>query len=260
MKRAIAVILTAIILVCLPATVCLAAEEDTLYVEDVVLINDTQLIIKFNQPIAINLNGDNRGPWIALRIVDNEDNYLYSDDNSFVLQWTCDTRFADENHDIILLTYDMGEEGNMLDFVNFTGYFEQFKTDDRHNRLCIEEVPFDQTVASNDGLLDNVTTTDGKILMTATKPGGWDGSYFDIRVDYDYEIDLSNTQDLKESTTQIEYGTVLSLGDLEPLPEIEVKSETPVGLICAIIGGGVIAIGAALGIIIGIKKKGGKAE
>ena len=260
-KRIITTILSMII--CLSALLiaaptALAAKNDLLLVEDVVLVDDAHLIVKFNKPVAFNIKGDNRGPWIALRIVDDANNYLVADNGSMVLQWTCLTEFTDDKHDTLVMTYDL-DGSTMKDFVNFGGLWREHYKEGRHARLCIEEVPYNQAEPAYDGFIDNITTLDGKTRMWANKPGGWDGSYFDIRTDYNYKIDLSNKQALRK-IDDFDYGTVLAAGTLtaeESKTETETKvvTETVVknnplhtGII---IGVGAVA-GAALAVVLGL--------
>jgi len=255
-KRIITTILSMIIclsalLIAAPAAV--AEENELLLVEDVVLVDDAHLIIKFNQPVAINMNGDNRGPWIALRIVDDANNYQIADDGSMVLQWNCLTEFTDDNHDTIVMTYDL-DGSDMRDFATFGGMWAQYYKEGRHARLCIEEVPYNQAEPAADGFIDNITTLDGKTRMWANKPGGWDGSYFDIRMDYSYDIDLSNTQGLVK-IDDFDYGTVLSVGKLSAEKDAEVETITKTVVknnplhTGIIIGVGVLA-GAALAVVL----------
>lgn len=231
-----------------------AEDANLLLVDDVVLVDDAHLVVKFNQPVAFNVKGDNRGPWIALRVVDDFNNYQVADNGSMVLQWTCLTEFTDDNHDTLVMTYDL-DGSTMKDFMNFTGLWAEYYKPGRHARLCIEEVPYDESAPCADGFIDNITTLDGETRMWANKPGGWDGSYFDIRKDYDYDIDLSNPKSLKE-IDNIDYGTVLAAGNgsktieetKEVITETIVKND-PVKVACILGGGG---LAAALLVILGV--------
>lgn len=102
-------------------------------------------------------------------------------DGDVPMQFAGGIAFADSTHDTFVFTYKNGGK-NITSLLNFGGPLEKYKDDERHSvKLCFEEVPFTEGVA--DVHLDNITTTDGKTLLTATKPVYWEGCYFALEKD-----------------------------------------------------------------------------
>lgn len=239
-----------------------AAEEETklLTVEDCVQISDTQIIVKFSEPIAVNLLDSNRGPWIALRIVDTGNNLQY--DGAAPLQYQGATSFVGEEHDTMLFELGRGLTYTANDIINFQGDFAKYYRDGLEVDLCIEEVPYDQTKACHDGYIDNVTTLDGETRLWANAPYGWDGMYCSIRVDYSYELDTSSTESLSV-IDDFDYGTILSVEEREiPEPVVEtkvIKQNNPVYMIVWLVAGFVVAFILCLVTMAIVRKAGKKA-
>ena len=98
-----------------------------LTVTECIQISDTELIIKFSEPVAVNLHDTNRGPWIALRIVDG--GHVLQYDGANPLQYQGECSFVGSSHDIILFKY--GSEGVLTstDVINFqNGIDKYYKT------------------------------------------------------------------------------------------------------------------------------------
>ncbi len=182
--------------------------SDLLTVTEVIQISDTQLIIRFSKPIAFNLLGSNRGPYIALRVVD-ANNILQYSDNSQPLQFQGKICFTDSEHDTILFAYDDGVN-NITSLQRFEGDLVNYAGKGYTLKLAIEEVPFDQTNPSRDGLIDNITTVDGTQKLTANLVGGWDGQYSSIAKDFSIKTDKVSYEDVGIPDS-FDYGTVLSI-------------------------------------------------
>ncbi len=230
-KRIIAAFIAALLL-CINVF-CAADLQSQLSVTRCVQISDSQLLIEFSQPVAINLNGTNRGPWIALRVVDRENTLQYVDGQP--LQYQGDCRFVGSTHDVIIFEYD-----NATDIINFKGDYEKFYAEDLKVKMCIEEVPFNSE-EFDDELLDNVTTADGSIrLGGANGQPGWDGVYTEIEKDFDHKIDSTSLEPLT-GIDNFEYGKVLAVGDAVP-PQSE-QNKTSIWVYAGV---GVILIGICL--------------
>ena len=210
MKARIYAFFTAIILCTVMMTTLSSVSKtpDLLTVTEVTQISDTQLIIRFSKPVAFNLLGSNRGPYIALRVVDTNNRLQYSD-TSQPLQFQGKICFTDSAHDTVLFVYDDGVN-NITSLQQFEGDLAKYAEKGYTLKLAIEEVPFDQTNPSRDGLIDNITTADGTRKLTANLVGGWDGQYSSITRDFSIITDKTAYEDIS-IPDHFNYGTVLSI-------------------------------------------------
>lgn len=256
----LAIVMTLLALCIAAPGVAAEDEQKFLTVEDCVQISDTQIIVKFSEPIAVNLHDSNRGPWVALRIVNTQNILQY--DETMALQYQGNCSFVGEEHDTMLFEYGSEKTVTISDIVNFRGDYAQYYKEGLNVDLCIEEVPYDQTKAAHDGFLDNITTLDGETRLWGNAPYGWDGVYMPIRVDYDYEIDLSNIEPLS-IIDDFDYGTILSIEERE-IPEPIVKTEVvkqndPVYMIIWLAASVVLAVILFFVIMTIVRKAGKKA-
>lgn len=104
-----ALLLVVLILACLPVS---AQEERVLTLKRAVQVNDTQIVLEFSEPIAINLHQSNRGPYCPVRLVNssggttrfnNEKHLLHPQYNTH-LQWIGSLQFLDSKHDRLIWT------------------------------------------------------------------------------------------------------------------------------------------------------------
>ena len=145
MRIAISVFLSVMIL-CTAVMTGVSAADNTpalLTVTDVLMINDSQLIIRFSEPAAFNLLGKNRGPYIALRVVDANNRLQYAG-GTVPLQYRGRLCFTDSAHDTVLFTYDDGVN-DIVSLLRFEGDLAPFAGRGYELKLAIEEVPFDQS-------------------------------------------------------------------------------------------------------------------
>jgi hypothetical protein len=109
-KRIAAVLMMACVLALFPLVKPVAA-ADTLTLNRAVAINDNQIVLEFSEPIAVNLNGSNRGPWCALRLVGENDTLAWSggaENAGTALQFPGTMMFLDSKHDRIIWSMTPG--------------------------------------------------------------------------------------------------------------------------------------------------------
>lgn len=228
MRIAISVFLSVMIL-CTAVMTGVSAADNTpalLTVTDVLMINDSQLIIRFSEPAAFNLLGKNRGPYIALRVVD-ADNRLQYAGGTVPLQYRGRLCFTDSAHDTVLFTYDDGVN-DIVSLLRFEGDLAPFAGRGYELKLAIEEVPFDQSSPSRDGLIDNITTADGKTKLSANLVGNWDGQYCEIKEDRSISVDSGSFEDITDPDG-FDYGKVLSVKSGNGSGSASVTAVTPDG-------------------------------
>lgn len=211
-------------------------------------INDYQVVLEFSEPIAINVKEQNSGPYVAIRMVINEKNQYGTSKEGKVLQWKGTIEYADANHDKLVWTIADNRLGvtTVNDIMNYRGQLSAYT--DYKVKFCIEEVPYDTTVPAATGLLDNVTTADGEVHLSANRPIGYDGAYCPIEINYNYPLDLSQTQSLVDRVVDAQMS--INAGSLET-PVEEVIVDTTPEIIPSVLIIGVGAVAAAVMVIIG---------
>lgn len=221
-----------------------------------VQINDYQIVMEFSEPIAINLKQQNSGPYCAIRLVINEKNQFGTSKEGLVLQWKGAIEFADDKHDKLLWTIADSQLGvvSIPDITNYRGALAEYS--EYEAKLCIEEIPYDTTVPAATGLLDNVTTADGEVHLSANRPTGYDGAYCPIEINYNYPIDLSKTESLVDSDVNAQIGVSTEPISKQEAADAEPKAEYDPLIVAAIFGGsGLVAIAL---IVIGVVVRKGR--
>ena len=273
-KRLAALLLGLILLaVMLPATSALASDQ--VYLERAICINDTQIVLEFSEPIAINLKKQNAGPWICIRV-------LYPDNNTVTggpredncLQASGVWEFVDDKQDRILWTMDIGciyESNETVEsIVNFKN--DMWRYGLYQAKMYIEEIPFDMENTTGD-INDNITSLDGlRHLHTNVKyfEPSWSATVCDIEFDYDYVL-YREEETVPEPFGGITLGKEVvnpikeeepkeesepeSKPESEPEKQKEEKSDNKGLIIGCSAGGALVVIGAVVGIIAAAKKK-----
>ena len=139
-----------------------AASDELLYVEKAVQISDTQLLVFFSEPIAFNLNGNSKGPWTAIRVVGKRDAIIKTSEGKY-LQWQCTTQFANEEHDVLLLTYGYDKE-NITTILNWEGMHAGYAAGNKIKLL--KEV----------GVLGIIRVDEGREILDLPAIGGEEGN------------------------------------------------------------------------------------
>ena len=258
MKKFIIMLMLIVLIVSLPVS----AAERKLTIERAVQINDTQIVIEFSEPIAININQTNNGPYVALRIGDNGyPAYVEEHDNH--LQWHGTIEFVDKNRDRILWTLVGKSFGvkDINDIRNRTGLLADYK--DKFMWLTVEEIPYNVDLAYTDNAICNITTLDGEVYLTPTFPNGWESCNLEVERDYGYDIDYDEVfyVDVKD----FEQSVLLGGADVEqpteneepdPMRTVTVIKNDPI-MIAVRLGIGVLLCGGLLvvGVIIRRKRK-----
>lgn len=264
-KISIALLATLMLLMLIPVS----AAERTLTLDRVVQINNNQLVLEFSEPIAVNLKGENYGPWCAIRLNDGSGQPVRINDDTSVyygeyLQWAGSIQFTDSRHDRLHWTLsDLGHIGvnSITDISSFSGALADFS----HLQVAfaLEEVPYDAEAVYVDNAVCNITTADGEVYLRPTLPNGWEKCNLPITVNYGYRVDLSALESVEIAKTYdydlVVNGSALDIEENvdEQSPEVQlVRSLRNDPLILAAIIGGSVVLSTLL-IVIGviIKKK-----
>jgi hypothetical protein len=220
-------------------------------------INDYQVVLEFSEPIAINLKQQNSGPYCAVRLVTNEKNELGKSKEGTILQWKGTIEYADSERDRLVWTLADNRLGvtTVSDIVNHRGNLASYT--DYKVKFCVEEIPFDSTVPAATGLLDNVTTADGEVHLSANRPIGYDGAYCPIEVDFNYPLDPTKTQSLINRTVNATM-SINTKVENAPVDEVIIDASPEPLMAALIIGGGVVlaAIMIVIGAVIAKKRRG----
>lgn len=255
-----ALLLVVLVLACLPVS---AQQERVLTLKRAVQVNDTQIVLEFSEPIAINLHQHNRGPFCPIRLISssggttrfNSEKHLQHPNYNTILQWNGSLRFLDNKHDRLIWTLTGSTLGveSVSDITEYAGDLAEYK--DRRAAFVIEEVPFNEKSVTADMRIDNITTADGEVYLRPTYPSGWERVVVAIEQDFSYKVDPA----LFESTeNEIKFeGGLIDKGEyVEPEPEagpavtvVEVMQNDPI-IIGAILGG--CALFGALMIVIAV--------
>lgn len=248
MKR----ILSFLLVLCLMGGLCtaMAQKDRILTLERAVQIDDYHIVLEFSEPIAINLKGSNRGPHCSIRVVGSNYTLKWTGQTNYstALQFNGALEYVDDKHDRLLFSLTSRTFGiaKISEITGFEGKLEPYS--EYKTAMCLEEVPFETDTLINNGHLDNITTADGSVYLWSNRPGGWDGCYADIEIDYSYKIDLTKTESIE---TVIEHDQpVFALGqEAEPEPEPEPEPIPVQVQNNPLIFAAFVAVGAVVGVV-----------
>ena len=178
------------LLITLPVS---AKEERVLTLDRAIQINDTQVVLEFSEPIAVNFHNNNTSPWICIRL----GHSCYAsvcEECGGHLQWWGGYEYVDGDRDRLLFTMlpNMGID-NINDIRNRAGKLAHH--DDLNLWFCIEESPYNADIAYVDNAICNITTLDGEVYLTPTFPEGYEKCNVALDVDFNYEIDFGKVMD-----------------------------------------------------------------
>lgn len=217
-----------------------------------VWINDYQIVLEFSEPIAVNKERQNNGPYAAIRLVTGAKNQVAKTDDGKYLQWKGSLEYADATHDKLLWTLADNRLG-VTDVGDILSYRGQLAPYSRYAaRFCLEEIPYDSSVPAATGLLDNVTTADGEVHLSANRPVGYDGAYCPIEKDYAYPLDPAQTESL--ISRRVEASFSLGQGKEEETPAVTEQPASPL-VSALIVGSGCLLAAALVGIGLAARKK-----
>lgn len=194
LKKIIALFLLAALLL---AGFPVSAAERKLTLNRAVQINETQIVLEFSEPIALNLNAK-YGPFFALRLVDAGQPTTITNVNSVhfgqYLQWPGTVEYIDSKHDRLIWTMNgpVVGVGTISGVINHEGELSQYAH--LPATFTLEEVPVSTEEMFVDNKICNVTTRDGQVYLTPTLPTGWEKCNVLIEKDFEYEVDLSHTE------------------------------------------------------------------
>ena len=121
LKRLISCILVVCILASMLVTTAVAGPSDPLTLTDTVILNDTQVLLVFSEPVN---DPATWGTFNAIRLVDNDDNLMWTGaaNTSTPLQFngTVTYQFADINKNMVVWTKTDGA-ATIYDMLNKTG-------------------------------------------------------------------------------------------------------------------------------------------
>lgn len=265
-------LLAALLLAGLPVS----AAERKLTLDRAVQINETQIVLEFSEPIALNLNAK-YGPYFALRLVDAGQPTTITNIKSVYygeyLQWPGTVKYVDNKHDRLIWTMNgpaIGV-GTISGVVNHIGELAEYAH--LPATFTLEEVPVSTEEMFVDNKICNVTTRDGQVYLTPTLPTGWEKCNVLIEKDFEYEVDLSHTESTFEymsyqgqdlvmngSLMEVEKPTTDSEEVLQEVQKeiqtIRVSKNDPMW-IAGILGGGtlVLVVLVVIGLVVRKKRK-----
>ncbi len=255
-KIIVALLLMLTMLACLPVS---AAEERKLTLDRVVQINDMQLILEFSEPVAINYHDVNRGPYCAVRIRKANQGVTRVQSGQYqnqYLQWDGSLQYVDDKHDRLVWTMTTGkiDANSITDIRNYNGILQDYK--EQLVSFTIEEVPYDQSGGYTNNAIDNVTTEDGEVYLTPTRPAGYEAVNMPIEVNFNYKVDLSNVESVTRPETYdhalLEQGAGTAVEETPAVAQV-VKNDPLI--LAAILGGGALVCAALIVIAVVIAKK-----
>ena len=261
-------ILIVLLIMTLLAGVCVQAADRKLTLDRAVAISDTQIILEFSEPIAINKFDSNYGPYISVRLVNSSGGVVrIMDDKSpyygTYLQWTGNTQYVDRKHDRVLFTMFGSVFGvdTLSGIMNYDGMLSEFS--EYKVAIVVEEVPYDTAGHYGDNQVCNITTRDGEICLTPTRHTGYESCVLPIEVNYGYKVDLSMVEGTAEKAEPVSWGySLVTLADgteqfeieEEATPVIDVKKNDPI-IVLAILGGSALICAALIVISVIMKRK-----
>lgn len=245
-----------------------SAAERKLTLDRAVQINDTQIILEFSEPIAINKYQENVGPFTAIRLLTDGQPTRINDIKSLYygeyLQWAGNLEYVDSKHDRLVWTIYQSAIGidTIEEIRNYVGELANYKH--LPMALTVEEYPYDTDHRFVDNAICNVTTRDGAVNLTPTLPSGWEKCNMFIEVDYSYPVDLSATESVVEGISfdrQLLFRGSEINGE-DPMDEPVTLPEEPMlmlknepWIIAAILGGSVVMVVLWFVIALIVRKK-----
>ncbi len=267
-KIIVSLLLVALMLACLPVS----AAERKLTCDAVYQVNDMQIVIEFSEPIAFNLNGSNAGPGVMLRMLSNIGSMAHVSDIKSPnygnpMQWNGTLQYLDSKHDRLIWTFtQIGYMGcqSIADIQNRVGELGEPAYDSYVLAFVIEEEPFIKP--GTDLGICNITTEDGEVALTPTKPTGYEKLAIEPVINYSYPIDKNKIEGITRGSSSFTFeydgGSVINPGELESLSKeneelkMEVVKNDPI-ILAVILGGSVLlcALLIVAGIVVRKKRK-----
>lgn len=196
-RMIVALLLAFCLLTALPIAV--QAEEKEVTLNRVILVNDTQLIMEFSEPIAVSLK-EAADPYVAVRVVKpGQGSPQKADDGTTNLQWAISLKYLDAKHDRLLGTLAGTALGvsNISDIINWKGALATYAERGWEVRLVIEEKN-ESGDGGNDGKVCNITNADGSIMLSGVKSSGYESARMEIVEDRSYSFDASKVEPVKK--------------------------------------------------------------
>lgn len=188
------------------------------------IINDTQIRIDFSS--RVNIVGN---PYMAIRLVDKDNNLLYSGDeyNHLPIQWGGSWAWTDESHTSIIWTQTGYAFGacNISDVVNYRGALK--RQEGSVLKFCIEDYATANVIkVGANGLIDNIIGPDGKNHLTANfMKKSMDDLYMDLNTSAlkgVADVQLLSAKAIDDQTIELIFseGVLIAEGDGAPTMSI----------------------------------------
>jgi hypothetical protein len=199
-------IITLLLLAILLSCVGVSATERKLTMDRAIMINDSQIVVEFSEPIAMNkfeTHPWGTAPWISVRLVDSSGGLQRITDAKSPYydvrtQWGGSVMYVDSKHDRLIFTFAADALGvnTLMGVINREGLLADFEK--CNVVFSLEELPYDAAGHYSDGRVCNVTTRDGEVYLTPTRFSGYESCNIPIEIDYNYKVDLSATEPTQE--------------------------------------------------------------
>jgi len=199
-------IITFLLLTILLSCTGVGAADRKLTMDRAIMINDSQIVVEFSEPIAMNKFETHpwaTAPWISVRLVDSSGGLQrITDDKSpyydVRTQWGGSVMYVDSKHDRLIFTFTHDALGvdTLMGVINREGLLANFEK--CNVVFSLEEVPYDAVGHYSDGKVCNVTTRDGEVYLSPTRFNGYESCNIPIEINYNYKVDLSATEPTQE--------------------------------------------------------------
>ena len=272
-------IITLLLLAILLSCVGVSATERRLTMDRAIMINDSQIVVEFSEPIAMNKFETHpwaTAPWISVRLVDSSGGLQRITDAKSPYydvrtQWAGSVMYVDSKHDRLIFTFTEDALGvnTLMGVINREGLLADFEK--CNVVFSLEEVPYDAAGHYSDGRVCNVTTRDGEVYLTPTRFNGYESCNIPIEIDYNYKVDLSATEPTQEKKEIVFDYSLAAVADdatiadeaAEEAERLDIQQEKPMDrvlkndpiLVAAILGGSALLSLLLVVIAVVIRKK-----
>lgn len=272
-------IITLLLLAILLSCVGVSATERRLTMDRAIMINDSQIVVEFSEPIAMNKFETHpwaTAPWISVRLVDSSGGLQRITDKKSPYydvrtQWAGSVMYVDSKHDRLIFTFTEDSLGvnTLMGVINREGLLADFEK--CNVVFSLEEVPYDAAGHYSDGKVCNVTTRDGEVYLTPTRFNGYESCNIPIEIDYNYKVDLSATEPTQEKKEIVFDYSLAAVADdatiadeaAEEAERLDIQQEKPMDrvlkndpiLVAAILGGSALLSLLLVVIAVVIRKK-----
>ena len=193
-----------------------AKPDDLLTLDRVIQVSDTEIVLEFSEPVALNKFLTNRGPYAAIRWVNTSNGVGYTLNeygvNGDAMQWTGDLSYIGDDHSKLLWKINTSRLGcstiEQARQINTADALRSIEKNKLRLRFVLEEVPYDEKALAADGKVINVTNKDGDKYLFPTQPNGWESCILDIEKNYNYPLDRSSIRGVNSSSQNWDFDVI----------------------------------------------------